>query len=309
MALLKNLLYIIIFSAIFNVGCKKIDNPTTEKKYRIEESIIVDNLKRYFLLNLPPNYFESKEKISLVIALHGGGGGALQFEKSSLLTEKANKENFIIVYPEGVESDGILKAKTWNAAACCDYAAEKNINDVKFISTLIDKLVLDYAIDPTKVYATGHSNGGMLCYRLACEIPYKIAAIAPNACAMVTEACNSTKPIPILHMHSVLDKNIPYLGGKGGGISTRDLTLKPVESVLNTWAKTNQCATEPIVIKNAKFTHTTWNNCSKNSNIEYYLTADGGHSWPGGLAGSLIGDIPSTSINANDLLWAFFKLH
>ena len=94
------------------------------------------------------------------------------------MTEKANAENFAIVYPDGIQSDGILRARTWNAGTCCDYATEKNIDDVHFISEMIDEIVKTYKVNPKKVYATGMSNGAMLSYRLACEILNKITSIA-----------------------------------------------------------------------------------------------------------------------------------
>ncbi|HEX8357191.1 MAG TPA: PHB depolymerase family esterase, partial [Segetibacter sp.] len=228
----------IIFVCAVLFACKKNDTPpvdTTPKVYRIADSINVDNRDRTYRLNLPPNYYEA-ENFSLIIALHGGGGDATQFETSSKLTEKANAAKFIVVYPEGVRSNGILRARSWNAGTCCDFAVANNINDVKFIAALIDKLVSKYKINPKKVYATGHSNGGMLTYRLACELSDKIAAIAPNSCTMVTRTCNPVKPMAVLHMHSVLDTNIPYRGGVGSGAGTNGLTLPSLDSVLSVWS-------------------------------------------------------------------------
>ena len=200
-------------------SCRKTNESKPVNDFRITESITVDNRERTFLVNLPPNYYEEPE-FSLVIGLHGGGGSGKQFEESTGLTEKANSAKFIVVYPDGVKGTGLLEARTWNAGGCCDYASEQNIDDVKFISTLIDKLLSKYKINFRRVYATGHSNGGMLSYRLACELSNKIAAIAPNASTMVVkDPCNASRAVPILHMHSVLDKNVPYEGGTGSGFS------------------------------------------------------------------------------------------
>jgi polyhydroxybutyrate depolymerase len=293
--------------AALSSGCgKKEDDDPAEKIYRVEGSINIDGRERTYLLNLPPGYYEGSG-FSLVIAMHGGGGSATQFETSSLLTQKANAENFIVVYPEGVKSTGPLGARTWNAGTCCAYAVENNINDVKFITTLIDKLVADYKINAKKVYATGHSNGGMMSYRLACEASNKIAAIAPNGCTMVvTQPCNPARAVPVLHMHSVLDEHIPYTGGTGNGIS--GVYAPPLDSVFNVWSSKNTCTTTAqVVINNSSYKFTRWTNCSNNTAIHYYLTQDGGHAWPGGLPGSGNGDTPSQAINANNLLWDFFK--
>ena len=293
---------------VFLRGCVKDDSPPATGTFRVTDSINVDGLERSYLLNLPPDYY-SGNNFSLVIALHGGGGSAAQFESSSLLTQKADAAGFIIVYPNGVKSDGVLKAQTWNAGACCDYAAANNIDDVNFIRQLIRTLLVKYKINPRKVYATGHSNGGMMCYRLACELSDKIAAVAVNACTMVTtETCNPTRPMPVLHMHSVKDEHVPYLGGQGGGIGTVNLRLAPVDSVLNVFSSFSRCVnTGEVITSNNNYTFTQWSGCDNEVSIKLYLTQDGGHAWPGGLPGSGMADTPSTAIVANDLLWDFFQ--
>lgn len=288
------------------ISCSKRDDPKIDNTFRFDESITIDGIQRTYLLNLPPNYYESSNH-ALVIAMHGGGGEAVQFESTSKLTDKANASGFIVVYPEGVQSNGLLKARTWNAGKCCEYAAKNNINDVEFISQLIDLLIASYKIDPKKVYVTGHSNGGMLSYRLACELADKIAAIAPNGCTMVVEPpCTPSRPVPVLHMHSILDFNVPYTGGIGVGFT--EVYYPPVDSVLNVWSVINKCTTtSQVLVNNASYKHTEWRDCNNDMTIQYYLTKDGGHAWPGGLPGGPNSDTPSTVISANDLLWDFFQ--
>lgn len=299
---------IFVASSLTIFSCRKEKSTNPDNVFRFASSITVDGKERTYILNLPPNYYE-ETGFSLVIGLHGGGGSGEQFESSTELTTKANAANFIVVYPDGVRGNGLLAARTWNAGGCCDYASENSINDVKFISAMIDQLIAEYKINPKKVYATGHSNGGMLSYRLACELSNKIAAIGPNASTMVvTQPCNASRAVPILHMHSVLDQNVPYLGGTGSGVSKH---YNPsLDSVLNEWQRRNQCSQPAkLVIDNSSYKLTKWFDCSNNVSMHYYLTKDGGHSWPGGKAGSIIGDTPSKAINANDLLWEFFQQH
>ncbi len=303
-----NLLLALILNVLF-INCTKHNDPSVDQTYRFQKMLTVDGLSRTYTVNLPPNYYESNS-YSVVIAMHGGGGSADQFESSCLLTNKANKEGFIVVYPEGVKSNGLLGARTWNAGNCCDYAVEQNIDDVHFIQVLLDTLIANYKINPKKVCATGHSNGGMMAYRLACEIPDRIAAIVPNGCTNASSYCNPAQPVPVLHMHSMRDENVPYLGGRGGGIGTTQLNLLPVETTLKNWAATAKCkVTAQIIVDDEKYKLTTWSDCDQNFVAKFYLTKDGGHAWPGALPGSLIGDAPSKVINANDLLWQFFQEH
>ena len=274
-------------------------------EYRFSDTIVVDGRIRTYAINLPPVYYDSSG-LALVIAMHGGGGDAAQFESSSKLTEKANAAHFIVVYPEGVQSTGQLKARTWNAGSCCDYASENKIDDVAFISRLADKLIRQYKINPKKIYATGHSNGGMMAYRLACALSGKIAAIAVNACSMVvTEPCNPLRPVPVLHMHAAPDTHVPYQGGTGTGFS--NAWFPPVDSVLHVWSDINGCVTPPEIVAEDKYTFTQWMDGNNHVSVQYYLTQDGGHAWPGGLPGRTGSDEPSTAIHANDLLWNFFQ--
>ncbi len=287
------------------VSCTKNNDSETVKEYRFNDTIMVDGRIRTYTLHLSPVYYDSSG-FALVIAMHGGGGDAAQFESSSKLTDKANTAHFIVVYPEGVQSTGPLKARTWNAGSCCDYAVENNIDDAAFISRLADKLTTQYKINPKKLYATGHSNGGMMAYRLACTLSNKIAAIAVNACSMmVTPSCTPLRPVPVLHMHAAPDTHVPYQGGKGTGFS--NAYFPPIDSVLNVWSALNGCATTSEVVDEDQYTFTQWTDCDNNVVVQYYLTQDGGHAWPGGLPGRSGSDQPSTAIHANDLLWNFFQ--
>ena len=97
------------------VSCAKSNDSESVKEYRFNDTIMVDGRIRTYMLNLPPVYYDSSG-FALVIAMHGGGGDAAQFESSSKLTDKANAAHFIVVYPEGVQSTGPLKARTWMQA-------------------------------------------------------------------------------------------------------------------------------------------------------------------------------------------------
>lgn len=237
-----------------------------------------------------------------MIALHGGGGGGLQFESKTGLTEKANAEHFVIVYPDGFP--GPAKNRSWNAGSCCGAAQADNIDDVGFIKQLIAFLKANYKIDPARIYVTGHSNGGMLAYRLASELSDEIAAIAVNSCTMVvTAAIHPSRPVPVLHMHSALDEKVPF----SGGIGITGAYYPPVDSVLNVWAAINACGNPPQTTNFNTYIFRQWVNCSSKATVQLYLTNDGGHSWPGGQSDNPNADPPSTAINADNLLWSFFQ--
>ncbi len=263
-----------------------------------------DGRQRSYFVHLPTAY-TGNEDLPLILALHGGFGSAQNLQEQSQLNVKADKEHFIVVYPEGVQ--GPLNIRTWNAGWCCGFAMNANIDDVGFIDVLLDTLMHNYAVDSQRIYVTGISNGGMMAYRLACELSHKIAAIAPVAATMVMNDCMPKRPVSVIHFQSYLDTNVPYEGGVGSGVSKH---FNPAQdSVVHTWAQINNCQIlDDTLTSNEEYTLRVWLNGTCATAIHHYTTNDGGHSWPGGRS-TVFGDPVSEYLNANDLMWEFFQDH
>lgn len=292
--------YVLVFCIALVCSCGASES---SKGYHFNGQITVDGLRRTYVLALPPAYYDSDTTFALVLGLHGTGGSANQFERDYGLTAKANREGFIVAYPEGVRSDGPLGIRTWNAGECCDYAMQQNIGDVNFIRVLIDELQERYKINPRRIYATGMSNGAMMVYRLACEMSDKLAAIAPVSGTLMTDRpCTPSRPMPVLHIHSAADTKVP----PHGGIGLAGYYFHPVDSALTVFTSLNGCIVKAVSDKGT-YLYTTWDACNENTTIEYYLTTDGGHAWPGGHPASIWADEPSRAVNADDLIWDFFK--
>ena len=271
--------------------------------YAQYDSIPFGGYDRTYLVHLPIGYTGTTD-LQLMIAMHGGFGNAYNMQDQSQLSLKADAENFIVVYPEGLEG-GVFGISSWNAGWCCGWASNNNIDDVGFINALLDILTVQYSIDTSRIYATGMSNGGFMAYRLACELSHRIAAIAPVAASMSMTTCTPQRPVPIISFHSYLDTNVPYQGGVGSGTSGH--YNSPQDSILNTWSAMNACSiTNDTIINNSQFLHRNWSNCDCETGIEQYVTQDGGHSWPGGNQ-TMLGDPVSNFIHANDLMWTFFQ--
>lgn len=281
----------------------KCNDDSSAQPYRIESTLEVGGRIRDYVLILPPAYYDTSEPYPLVIALHGAGGSARQMERMYGLNEKAAEAGFVLLYPEGIRNDGPLGIRTWNAGRCCADAMEKNVDDVGFISTLVDRMVTDYRIDSRRVYVTGISNGGMMAYRLACELSHKIAAIAPISATMMANACEPSRAVPVLHIHSLLDTKVPY----SGGVGISGYNFAPVDSALRVMAANAACDATPERIDDGKVIVTQWTDCEDGVSIEGYVTYDGGHSWPGSKEYPAWADVPSAYINANDLMWEFFQ--
>jgi polyhydroxybutyrate depolymerase len=291
-------LLLFLFSFSFT-NCQKSDPGNV---FRFNGQMTVDGRSRTYLLNLPPCYYDT-QNLSLVIVLHGFGGSASQAERDYGVTEKGNAGGFIVVYPEGITSNGAAHLRSWNTGACCGPAQTNNVDDIHYISLLIDKMIAEYKVNPKKVYVAGMSNGAMMAYTLACDLSNKIAAITSvSGTLMRSSPCNPLRAVPILHIHSILDTMVPYYGGRGLG----GYNFTPIDSTMSTWVRLNSCEA-PVVTNYNGFTFTGWKDHSSTTAINLYLTQDGGHSWPGGEKPREQADEPSTVINATDLLWNFFK--
>lgn len=274
------------------------------------DSIRVGSDWRTFRLHLPKGY-TSNQRYALVLGLHGGGGSALQFALSTELISKSDSAGFIVAFPEGKKNPGAIGARTWNAGYCCANNSTTGTNDVGFISQLIDTLISRYSIDTNKVYATGHSNGGMMCYRLAAELSDKIAAVAISSATMVRNyPFLPSRPVPVIHFHSYKDQNVPYYGGQITGVIP-PVHSPPVDSIISIWSDFDQCLIKfDTVHKDKKYNEVVFTKGKCDSEIHTYITYDGGHAWPGGNpGGGPDSDTPSTFISANYLLWKFFLQH
>ena len=263
----------------------------------------VDGYNRTYLLNLPPNFYDTSG-LPLVILLHGFAGTASQAETDYGVTDKGNAEHFIVVYPEGIPNPAGYHLRSWNAGNCCFVAQEDNVNDVHFISTLIDYLVANYKVNPKKVYVAGMSNGAMMTYTLGCDLADKIAAITSVSGTLIASSpCSPVRAMPILEIHSSQDLKVPYYGGYG----MDNVWFPAVDSGLNVWAALDTCSAPPTVTQYTGYTLSEWKNNSGVVAIDRYLTSDGGHSWPGGLKPRAQADAPSIYLNATDLMWSFFQ--
>ncbi len=257
-----------------------------------KHSVESGGVRRDFYVHVPEN-LKGKEDLPVVLVLHGGGGSAENARRQTGMDEVADKSGFIAVYPEGTSAPLIDKMRTWNTGPCCGYAARKKINGVAFISGVIDELIKLYKIDTNRVYATGHSNGAMMSYRLACELSQRIAAIAPNAGQRLMDECKPERPVPVLHIHGTKDPCAPFEGGEqcggcyskmlGGWLKPKNDTwpCRPVREVVREQAVLNGCeATTDIFLTKGAVTCERFK-CPANATVALCSIEGAGHMWAG----------------------------
>jgi polyhydroxybutyrate depolymerase len=256
-----------------------------------------------------------------VIAFHGGGGDAEGFQRYAGLDAIADRQGVLVVYPNG---SGPLPRRllTWNAGECCGYAMNQNVDDVGFASAVLDDLAARTRVDARRIYATGHSNGAMMSHRLGAERADRIVAIAPVAGAYDLEPFAPSRPVAVLHIHSVDDPRALYAGGTGPpfpGTNVRS-SHRPVDESLDRWRRRNGCSAQTRVAETRKGTAATggtsqtatllmWEGCAQGGQVAHWKLTGVGHSWPGNRRGEfreeLIGP-PTTLVAAAAEIWKFF---
>lgn len=251
---------------------------------------------RDYRLHVPPTY-NGATPIPLVFNLHGYTSNAAQQEFYSGMNGVADTASFIVCYPNGI-------ANSWNSGFTPPYFG--GVDDVGFISVLIDSLASQYNIDPARVYSCGMSNGGFMSYRLACELEDRIAAIASVTGTMTSlqfDNCTPSRPIASLQIHGTLDQTVSYQGNA--------LSLS-VDSLLQYWVQANGC-TQPVVLdtlpdlvqEGSTITTQKWTNCAGGTEVYHYKVANGGHTWPGAF--SIPSGITNQDIKASGEIWNFFN--
>ncbi|MDX5373328.1 MAG: dienelactone hydrolase family protein [Pseudomonadaceae bacterium] len=234
---------------------------------------------RSYKLFVPSN--AAPKPLPLMIVMHGGLGNADETERTTGMNRVAAANGFMVAYPNGTGARLLKNRRTWNAGRCCGPAVQRNVDDVAFIHAMLADIARRHTLDRTRVYATGISNGAMMAYRLACELPREIAAIVPVSGTLALNSCPGAQDIPVLHIHGSADSNVPYQGGMGEN-AIAGVAHRSVPETMQILAKAHGCkadSSERAMPDGSALT--SWN-CPKNAPLQLRLIPGGEHVWPGG---------------------------
>jgi polyhydroxybutyrate depolymerase len=278
---------------------------------------------RSYRVHVPPGHDLSKPT-PLVLVFHGAGGDGAQMMRLTGFNELADQHGFIVAYPEGYQ-------KNWNDGRGVPHwpAQAENIDDVGYISMLIDRLSKTLNVDRRRVYATGISNGGLITLRIGCELSDKLAAIAPVARTLtekMAQSCRPPRPLPVLFVIGDADPLIPWQGGEqnmGQGFMVR--VLSAPQTVAH-WVNRNGCAAKASVTElpdrdpqdGTRVRRELYGSCKAGAEVVLYAIEGGGHTWPKlERAGGPMVDAAtarrfgktSRDLIASEAIWEFFRKH
>ena len=246
---------------------------------------------------------ELNEQLPLVFVMHGFTGDANDIKNYSKMNDFADQYGFAVCYPRGtVDSGG---NRFWNVG----YAFHQNetVNDVGFLTELAVYLQDTHALNPDYTFATGMSNGGEMCYMLACQAYDTFKAVAPVAgmiLQVILDECDESPAIPIFEIHGSQDNVTPLSGDPNNNDGWG--AYPSIQSTINYFAEKNECTTvvnglvPDIDTSDNSFIESEKHLNGINENeVWYYKVVGGGHDWPGAWG--------NMDIEAGEEAWLFFQ--
>ena len=187
------------------------------------------------------------------------------------------------------------------------HPGETSEDDVGFLAALVASLSKELGVDPKRVFATGFSNGAAMVYRLACERPELVAAIAPVSGALsqtIPHVQRAARRVPLLSMHGTADTTVPYDSGERA------------QNVAD-WVRRNGCAKQPVVTRapdvdpsdGATARIERYMGCADGADVVRYAIEGGGHTWPGTGPQRPSAGNACRDFEAGVVIWEFFAAH
>jgi polyhydroxybutyrate depolymerase len=186
---------------------------------------------RSYLLHIPPGY-DGTKPLPLVFDVHGYTSFASEQLMRSKWDKMADKEGFVLIDPDGVN-------KSWNAGSCCGGNQQ---DDVGFFRAMVKKATEELCIDSKRVYVSGHSNGGAMTYRLACEAADIFAAVAPVCGWLTVSKCEPVRPIPVLAIR---------------GLNDTTVKIDTADGDIDEWLSNDKCARDNVTSSGVCKTYTS----------------------------------------------------
>lgn len=286
------------------------------KTYRVTTNIRTGDFKRDFLIHIPPGY-SGRKKLPMLVVIHGAFDTAEGIEEIAGFSEIADRENFIVLYPNGIGILGFLQH--WNAGHCCGKAQADEIDDVGFVAAAIESAGKRVNVDPARIFMVGFSNGGMFTYRFASEKSHMLAGAAALAASIGSKTPEDEKtwniprpthPVPFLVIHGTADKSVPFEGKTSQRKGTPRF-YQSVEASVGFWKSQNGCrdALPPQQLLDGGAAQLTkWSDCTSGNPVWLITLKDWEHIWPGPyFTAKLPGKDPFKDFDAAEIIWDFFS--
>lgn len=271
--------------------------------------------ERWYVRHVPPAH-DGERPVPLVVDIHGYAEGAEVHVAQTRLGPFGDEQGFLTVSPQGQG-----EVARWDT--------EEGSSDLAFIGDLLDHVEETACVDEARIFVTGLSNGAMMTSSIACTYADRVAAVAPVAGLRRPGWCDPAAAVPVMAFHGTADPFVAYDGGlgeaaanlpapDGSGRTLRDLGVRPggdepsIPELAAAWADGNGCEGEPAEEEVAGDVTRIAFPCPPAGEVVLFRVQDGGHTWPGSEFSRAIESVTGRttfSIDANELMWAFFEDH
>jgi polyhydroxybutyrate depolymerase len=230
-----------------------------------------------------PSDYDRTNSYPLVVMLHGYGANGFLNDLIFKLKPRVDAEQFVLVIPEGTTDES--GSQFWNATPQCCNFDDSDVDDVGYLASLVEEARQKIHIDSDRIGFVGHSNGGYMSYRMACEHPEFIDRIAVLAGSTFNdpEDCANPQPVSVLHMHGTDDETIPYPPAED---HRPGRTTIGAEATVDRWRERASCTGEPDIESTADFESALegeetdvleWNTCTDDHRVHLWRINGGDH--------------------------------
>lgn len=203
------------------------------------------------------------------------------------LVERVSKYDMVLIVPEGTKNSA--GARFWNAFPdCCNFDGS-DVDDVQYLKDLVEEVDEHILVDRARISFVGHSNGGYMSYRMACEHPEWVRSIVVLAGSMPVDEsrCADAHGVRVLHIHGTEDHTVPWANnvdgtpGDGHGIIS-----KGAKDSVARWVQKNGCDTTALETQREDFFKAIegeetqiqrWTSCEDDNVVEYWEVEGGDH--------------------------------
>ena len=269
------------------------------------DTIVYDGLDRIYEFHIPASY-DGSEEVPLVFNMHGRGSNSYQQRIYSQMDGVADFNNFIVVYPNAWEINGV---RLWNLSYDVSAPGVTPVipDDVGFVDSLIDFFIANYAIDTNRIYTCGMSAGGFVSYFLSCALGERFTAMASITGLpplSVVDSCPSARTVPVMQVHGTADSTVEYfpspfyIGVEGAVELIRDRNGCDIQADYRDYGDIDNdgVSTERFI----------YPNCLDNGELWFYKLTNATHTWPGTPI-AFPGDGISYEIDGSTEIWRFFE--
>jgi polyhydroxybutyrate depolymerase len=265
----------------------------TETHRAIERHTVdMGGTPRAYRLFTPPS---DTGDLPLVVALHGGGNQAESLVEATQLDTAAAANGFLVAYPEA--------ARVWNGGFCCTGGRGDPSDDVRFLDRVITDVAARRDVDLERVYAVGVSAGGVMAYRLACDLAPRLAGIGSVAGTMLLDDCHPARAVTVVEIHGTADGIVPFEGGAVLSPRVATAASPSVAAVAERWARLDGCREPPAISVQGTVTITAWAACDAATSVRLISVGGGGHTWFATEFG-----LPDGAVDATDTFLDAFGL-